>query len=1799
MVDILGALAISVGSAQWSAKMTEREALGDWIDGAFLGIPAEDRVTDWVESHDPARSFTSVFRAPTRVEHVGRAVEAARAAQRKWFALSQKERLTHLFQLQRSFENHVEEMAHAIVCETGKPHREAVGEAKALGARISLMANDGLERIATFSPDGVNGEARAHPQGVLAVLGPYNYPAHLLNAHVIPALITGNAVVLKPSEYCPWVGQIYAACAQEAGLPPGLLNLVQGGQDIGRALVMHPDVDGILFTGSSRTGRALTEACLDQPNKILALELGGKNAAVVLDDADLHQALAAIVQGAFLTTGQRCTATSRVLVHKTIYPRFVEALAGAIAELRPGDPWADDTLFGPLANAPAFDRFLRLRAQATALGLEARVPGETLDGGAYVTPSMHVLPDGHVDAPGYLDEELFGPDLCVECIQDDEHAIERMRANPYGLANSIFTSKSERFERFFRETRSGILNHNRSTNGASGKLPFGGVGKSGNQRPAGIDAVRYTTFPVAILRSEPGEIPVEDNFRAALGIGDTFLGLDVERLAIRHELEFLLESFRIPVDDVRGPDLLIPVHGLRILRLNEHVLEPERLVEHLQPLAQVSHPHLILTTPESDNAKSFLHRLRTLLEEIALENPILISGYPAQAIRRPPGGALPRSEALLRRMYQGEFVPREKKTPVIDLARSEGAYLRSIDDDPLEIVDAASQIATMGLGFQPGVFLRALDEDVVTPYLLHNAARDEESTAPHPVTDYKNFLLEHAGAGFSEVTFANGGAEANEKAFDLCRIHGPGGRRVIAFEGSFHGRTLTSLHATFNPVKRTPFEFAGYEAAFVPFPAWKDPREEPPVEDQWIRDWTEGRCPQAEDDPLLQSEIESLSAVMSEIEEGDICAVIVEPMQGEGGDNYATARFFQGLRALTRGLGVPLIFDEVQVGFGLGGPFYWHQLFHLRDSAGRPDFPDCVTLAKKAQLGVCVSRFPDPRPATPHVAQALRGLLHGRAIAGFSPDQIESQVRDHLWSLAVDFPVLVQNPRNVGWSFAFDLPSKHIANQVIAQRFYRGFMAYIAGEKTVRFRLNAAWTGKEVGVLFVELRAALESIADASRDVAPEAMLDAMEAYQAPEWEDATNRQGEREVRRKRFLAGEYERIAEDPWSLFSWLMALPRGPLERACDRILSIEGQLSDENLEAAISRLFPDRQKSPGVSVFLHKMRQLQEEIAKEDNPAARLAIEEEKLGVGLARAVVEYVGARLCRLQASEWEQYRAEIFAIECATYEEGRRDSEEELHDMVRDAGGIGLILLRRNDHGQRVIGYAFGGPVENYVADGPREDPLRGKGNTFYSSNITVAPKERGGGLGVRLKRAQVRLVSGLEKSDGKPRYAFMTGRNRIGHTREMAGINRTFGAYAVEYFRGNQYGDQSGEALYYRIPLRRPHVGNDGSHREHPISVAYSERIIDWSNGIQAPLGQEHPQLMEALQRGEFTLALGSKLTLSNFVTPNMIRYTELLREFAPKGLGHTYFTSGRDELVDKGIRCLRVKRTQGQSVLTLSNQFLGTTTAAARSLTDPRGHAEPFAWYEWPHVPHPALVGMDVTLERLRIEIEKKGPDYFLGLVVEVIGEQSGLTLTNADWEKLGTFRTETGIPLIFVETASALGRYGEAVFASEHLPTKPNCIWWYPGAQLGHIFVDDEYFVEKPLTLISTWDGDELSAIRNRYHLLEAKRLLPEKRAAKFDAAWKAMCAGLNEMSTQQKQRTVRFVGRGLRHAIHFYARKDARQFAAYCRKEKLRLEVSPANTVVVSPPIYFDEEEMREGLKRIERAWQAWISTEAV
>ncbi len=296
----------------------------------------------------------------------------------------------------------------------------------------------------------------------------------------------------------PWEGKFSAF--DDAGFPAGVFNLVHGLGDAGAALVTHPDVTGVVFTGSYQTGRRIRQATFDQPFKKVCLELGGNNPAVVLDDADLDQAVREILLGALLTAGQRCTATSRVVATPGIADALEDRLAAAFRGARPGDPSDPATFFGPLASEDARRRFLDALAVAREEGAVPVVEGESLPGGAFVSPALYRV-SGSEPA---LREEVFGPFIAFERAADEEDALARAAQNPYGLSASLFSARESALEAFYDQVRVGVVNFNRSTNGASGLLPFGGVGRSGNWRPAGSEAARLCTWPVAVMRADHG-----------------------------------------------------------------------------------------------------------------------------------------------------------------------------------------------------------------------------------------------------------------------------------------------------------------------------------------------------------------------------------------------------------------------------------------------------------------------------------------------------------------------------------------------------------------------------------------------------------------------------------------------------------------------------------------------------------------------------------------------------------------------------------------------------------------------------------------------------------------------------------------------------------------------------------------------------------------------------------------------------------------------------------------------------------------------------------------------------------------------------------------------------------------------------------------------------------------------------------------------------------------------------------------------------------------------------------------------
>lgn len=435
------------------------------------------------------------------------AVARARAAQPRWEQTPLEARLTLLRVLRERFAAHREAFARLLGVEVGKPLWEGEQEAQLLSAKIDSTLAEGLRLVEPHRPAGVDGEWRYRPHGVLAVLGPFNFPVHLPNGHIVPALALGNTVIFKPSELTPALGELYGRCLAEAGFPPGVFQVVQGPRAIGEYLASDAELDGVLFTGSVAVGTAIARANADRPGKILALELGGKNAAVVCADADLDHAAYQIAFGAYVTAGQRCSSTSRCLVEASVIDRLQEKLAALAARLTVGPFDQPGTFMGPLISAAAKARFLAAvgaaEAEVIVAPAEATPPGVR---GHFVRPSLHRvtrrLPGSH-----YQQAELFGPDLALYAFHDEDEAVAIANDTRFGLCASVFSTDRLRFARLAGKLRAGVINWNSPTVGASGKLPFGGVGESGNHRPAGIFSSLYCAWPSAIQFGAQGPTP--------------------------------------------------------------------------------------------------------------------------------------------------------------------------------------------------------------------------------------------------------------------------------------------------------------------------------------------------------------------------------------------------------------------------------------------------------------------------------------------------------------------------------------------------------------------------------------------------------------------------------------------------------------------------------------------------------------------------------------------------------------------------------------------------------------------------------------------------------------------------------------------------------------------------------------------------------------------------------------------------------------------------------------------------------------------------------------------------------------------------------------------------------------------------------------------------------------------------------------------------------------------------------------------------------------------------------------------
>ncbi|WP_333572168.1 succinylglutamate-semialdehyde dehydrogenase [Sphingomonas sp.] len=439
-------------------------------------------------------------------------VAIARASWAGWAARPLAVRIEAL----RRFANVVRQRADAftdlLARETGKPLWEARTEVETVIAKVDISVTSYSERTGQRrieAPMNTRLALRHKPHGVLAVLGPYNFPAHLPNGHIVPALLAGNAVVFKPSEKTPASGAFLVECFHAAGIPEGCVRLLIGGPEQGKALASHPDIDGLLFTGSANTGIALNRQFAARPEKILALEMGGNNPIVVWNTPDLYSAAVLVVQSAFTTAGQRCTAARRLIVDEKLFDPLMAELNKLIGRLIIGEPHADPQPFmGPVIDNNTADMltesFLTL---STMGGRPLRHMERLIENRPFLTPGVVDM----TEAREKVDVELFGPVLQVFRKASFEDAIAEANDTRYGLSASLVSQDPRLYDQFWANIRAGIVNWNKPTNGASSAAPFGGVGWSGNHRPSAYYAADYCAYPVVSSESEQA--------RAAMGVG--------------------------------------------------------------------------------------------------------------------------------------------------------------------------------------------------------------------------------------------------------------------------------------------------------------------------------------------------------------------------------------------------------------------------------------------------------------------------------------------------------------------------------------------------------------------------------------------------------------------------------------------------------------------------------------------------------------------------------------------------------------------------------------------------------------------------------------------------------------------------------------------------------------------------------------------------------------------------------------------------------------------------------------------------------------------------------------------------------------------------------------------------------------------------------------------------------------------------------------------------------------------------------------------------------------------------------
>ncbi len=442
-------------------------------------------------------------------KEINNAVLSARRAFPIWSGLSFDERLHYLNQFHDELQQNRDELKEIISKETGKPLWEADTEVGAMISKIPISVEAYHARCKETIRETGNGlSVTVHkPHGVVAVFGPFNFPGHLPNGHIIPALLAGNTVIFKSSELTPWVSEKILSYWHKVKIPPGVINLVQGGPVTGSLLSEHKDLDGLMFTGSAKTGNVLLKLHAERPEKIIALEMGGNNPLIVHEVKNIKAAVYNTLQSAYITAGQRCTCARRLIVTKgPLGEKFVQELILAIKKCVVG-PYTDspEPFMGPLISSEAAMRVMESYDNLIKMGAKILVPLALTNSltNTFLSPALLDV----TNVQNRPDEEIFGPLLQLIWVDNFEMAIEEANHTAYGLSAGLFCEDELLYKKFLQNIQAGVINWNRPLTGASSSAPFGGIGKSGNHRPSGYYAADYCAYPVASLEQRQLVMP--------------------------------------------------------------------------------------------------------------------------------------------------------------------------------------------------------------------------------------------------------------------------------------------------------------------------------------------------------------------------------------------------------------------------------------------------------------------------------------------------------------------------------------------------------------------------------------------------------------------------------------------------------------------------------------------------------------------------------------------------------------------------------------------------------------------------------------------------------------------------------------------------------------------------------------------------------------------------------------------------------------------------------------------------------------------------------------------------------------------------------------------------------------------------------------------------------------------------------------------------------------------------------------------------------------------------------------------